>query len=82
MNVNPDDPSAGISPNPSVAAARSDRDSDRLLRSLLGNGRTQLSADAARRVRDASCPRDADLDRAERELVIVQRGYVPPAAND
>lgn len=51
--------------------------SERGLRGLVGGGSSQVSPAAALRARDAARPRDVDLARAERELVIVRRYWTP-----
>jgi hypothetical protein len=50
---------------------------ERGLRGLVGGGSSQVSVTAALRARDAARPRDTDLSRAETDLVIVRRGWVP-----
>jgi hypothetical protein len=55
-----------------------DADTEQALRGIVGAGPTQVPVHAAMRARDASRPRPEDLARAERELPIVRRGYVPP----
>lgn len=54
-----------------------DRETERGLRGLVGSGTSQVSLSAAMRARDAARPGDADLAAAERDLVIVRRGWVP-----
>lgn len=61
---------------------RSDDDADdheleRGLRGLIGMGASQVSLSAALRARDAARPTDEDMARAEAELEIVRRGWVP-----
>lgn len=53
---------------------------ERGLRGLVGSGASQLRPTAAMRARDAARPTDEDLARAERDLVIVRRHWVPPEA--
>jgi hypothetical protein len=57
---------------------RAEADAERALHGLVGAGPTQVPVRAAMRARDASRPRQDDLDRAERTLPIVRRGYVAP----
>lgn len=54
-----------------------DRDAERGLRGLVGAGSTQVSVSAAMRARDAARPTAEDLARAEEELAIVRRHWVP-----
>jgi hypothetical protein len=54
-----------------------DQQTERGLRGLVGGGSSQVSVAAAMRARDAARPTDADLEAAERDLVIVRRGWVP-----
>jgi hypothetical protein len=54
-----------------------DRETERGLRGLVGSGASQVSLSAALRARDAGRPDDADIAAAERDLVIVRRGWVP-----
>jgi hypothetical protein len=54
-----------------------DQHTERGLRGLVGGGSSQVSVGAAMRARDAARPTDADLAAAERDLVIVRRGWVP-----
>ncbi|MBB5869852.1 hypothetical protein F4553_003231 [Allocatelliglobosispora scoriae] len=54
-----------------------ERDAERGLRGLVGAGSTQVSVSAAMRARDAARPTAEDLARAEEELVIVRRHWVP-----
>jgi hypothetical protein len=58
-------------------AAPGDREAERGLRGLVGSGSSQVSVSAACRARDAARPTDEDLARAERELTIVRRNWVP-----
>ena len=60
-------------------AARAESASERLLRSLVSTRPTQLTPTAAMRAREVAAPTAADLARAEAELTIVRRNYVPPA---
>jgi hypothetical protein len=50
---------------------------ERGLRGLVGGGSSQISPTAALRARDAARPRPEDLARAEAELTIVRRHWVP-----
>jgi hypothetical protein len=50
---------------------------ERGLRGLVGGGSSQVSVAAAMRARDAARPSDAEVAAAERDLVIVRRGWVP-----
>ncbi len=50
---------------------------ERGLRGLVGGGSSQVSPTAALRARDAARPRPEDLTRAEEELTIVRRHWVP-----
>ncbi|GAA2376941.1 hypothetical protein Cme02nite_21370 [Catellatospora methionotrophica] len=54
-----------------------DHDLERGLRGLIGPGASQISLSAALRARDAARPTAEDLARAEAELDIVRRGWVP-----
>lgn len=54
-----------------------DQQTERGLRGLVGGGSSQVSVGAALRARDAARPTDDDLAAAERDLVIVRRGWVP-----
>jgi hypothetical protein len=54
-----------------------DRDTERGLRGLLGSGSSQVSVSAAARARDAARPTDEDVRRAEQDLTIVRRRWVP-----
>ena len=53
------------------------RESDKVLRGLVGPGPSMLPLDAAMRARDASRPTAEDLAEAEETLVVVRRRYVP-----
>jgi len=50
---------------------------ERGLRGLVGGGSSQVKPTAALRARDAARPRPDDLARAEEELTIVRRHWVP-----
>lgn len=50
---------------------------ERGLRGLVGSGASQVRVTAAMRARDAARPTEEDLAAAERDLVIVRRGWVP-----
>jgi hypothetical protein len=50
---------------------------ERGLRGLVGGGASQVSTAAAMRARDATRPRPEDLERAETQLAIVRRYWVP-----
>lgn len=54
-----------------------DSDLERGLRGLIGPGASQVSVLAAMRARDAARVTDEDLERAERELEIIRRGWQP-----
>lgn len=73
------DPEDLIAPVPEVVdePPANDRDTERGLRGLVGSGSSQVSVSAAARARDAARPTDEDLGRAERELTIVRRKWVP-----
>ena len=58
-------------------AVHDDPHTERGLRGLVGGGSSQVSVTAALRARDAARPSEADLARAEAELAIVRRGWVP-----
>jgi hypothetical protein len=65
---------------PETAAEPSEPDPspvERGLRGLVGGGSSQVSPAAALRARDAARPREEDLARAERDLVIVRRHWSP-----
>jgi hypothetical protein len=65
-------------PDPAVEIHQpDDPHTERGLRGLVGGGSSQVSVTAALRARDAARPDEADLARAEEELVIVRRGWVP-----
>jgi hypothetical protein len=79
---------AGGAPTADFAAAFSAPDpvdpdeeaaSERGLRGLVGGGSSQVNVRAALRARDATRPRAADLAAAESNLVIIRRGWTPPA---
>ena len=50
---------------------------ERGLRGLIGGGSSQVKPTAALRARDAARPRESDLARAEAELTIVRRNWMP-----
>jgi hypothetical protein len=50
---------------------------ERGLRGLVGGGSSQVSTSAALRARDAARVRPEDLERAERELLVVRRHWTP-----
>jgi hypothetical protein len=52
---------------------------ERGLRGLVGGGSSQVSVGAALRARDATRPGPAELAAAETNLVIIRRGWTPPA---
>lgn len=52
---------------------------ERGLRGLVGGGASQVNVRAALRARDATRPSAEDLTAAERNLVIIRRGWTPPA---
>lgn len=54
-----------------------DTAAERGLRGLIGGGSSQVKPVAAMRARDAARPREADLARAEAELVVVRRNWTP-----
>jgi hypothetical protein len=54
-----------------------EREAERGLRGLVGSGASQVSLSAAMRARDAARPDEDELAAAERDLVIVRRGWVP-----
>ena len=54
-----------------------ERETERGLRGLVGSDSSQVGLAAAMRARDAARPDEADLAAAERDLVIVRRGWVP-----
>jgi hypothetical protein len=56
-----------------------DREVERGLRGLVGGGSSQVSVAAALRARDATRPTGQDLATAESDLVIIRRGWTPPA---
>lgn len=53
---------------------------ERILRDIVGAGRSQLGVNGALRARDVNRPTDEDLLEAEREVVIVRRNWTPPAS--
>jgi hypothetical protein len=53
-------------------------DAERGLRGIVGAGPSQVGVPGAMRARDAARPTAEDLARAERDLAIVRRHYVPP----
>ncbi len=61
----------------SATEQQTDQQTERGLRGLVGGGSSQVSVAAALRARDAARPTEADLAAAERDLVIVRRGWVP-----
>jgi hypothetical protein len=56
-----------------------DKETERGLRGLVGGGSSQVNVTAALRARDATRPTDADLAAAENGLMIIRRGWTPPA---
>lgn len=52
---------------------------ERALRGLVGAGPTQLSTMRAARARDVARPSAEELTAAAASLVVVRRGYRPPA---
>jgi hypothetical protein len=56
-----------------------ERDTERGLRGLVGGGASQVSVAAALRARDATRPTEDDVANAEANLMIIRRGWVPPA---
>jgi len=66
-----------VVPPPAPAPTVEDREAERGLRGLVGAGTSQVSAAAAMRARDAARPTDDGLAAAERDLVIIRRGWVP-----
>ena len=54
-----------------------DREAERGLRGLVGSGSSQVSVSAACRARDAARPTDEDIARAQEQLTIVRRNWVP-----
>jgi hypothetical protein len=54
-----------------------EREAERGLRGLVGSGASQVGLSAAMRARDAARPNEDELAAAERDLVIVRRGWVP-----
>lgn len=65
--------------SPRRRGTRADAAGERLLRSLVSTRPTQLSPAAAMRAREVGAPTPEDIARAEAEVVIVRRNYVPPA---
>jgi hypothetical protein len=74
--VDPEDQTTATQEEPAEPPA-TDRDTERGLRGLLGSGSSQVSVSAAARARDAARPTEEDLRRAEGELTIVRRRWVP-----
>jgi hypothetical protein len=62
---------------PHLVGAPAETHSERGLRGLVGGGSSQVGVSAALRARDAARPTDDDLARADTDLVIVRRGWVP-----
>jgi hypothetical protein len=62
---------------PAIDDSATEQQTERGLRGLVGGGSSQVSVAAALRARDAARPTEADLAAAERDLVIVRRGWVP-----
>jgi hypothetical protein len=58
---------------------RADAASERLLRALVSTRPTQLPPTVAMRAREVGAPTPEDMARAEQEVVIIRRNYVPPA---
>jgi hypothetical protein len=73
----PDEEQAAGNGYERAAGNGDERESERGLRGLVGSGSSQVSLAAALRARDAARPDEADLADAERDLVIVRRGWVP-----
>lgn len=57
-----------------------DEAGERSLRALVTSRTTQVPPTTALRAREVELPTEEDLARAEAELVIVRRNYVPPTA--
>jgi hypothetical protein len=64
---------------PEAEPSVEDRETERGLRGLVGGGSSQVDVTAALRARDATRPTDADLAAAESDLMIIRRGWTPPA---
>jgi hypothetical protein len=62
---------------PGEAADSDSTQAERGLRGLVGSGSSQVPPSAALRARDAARPSAADLDRANVELTLVRRHWVP-----
>jgi hypothetical protein len=67
------------SPEPEPEPAPEDRETERGLRGLVGGGSSQVRVTAALRARDATRPSPEDLADAGTNLVIIRRGWIPPA---
>jgi hypothetical protein len=76
--VQSDAPTGSTRPQPDQHPAKRDRDAERGLRGLVSAGPTQVQTGAALRARDASRPTEEDVRRAEQDVVVVRRHYVPP----
>ncbi|MGH3730282.1 MAG: hypothetical protein ACRDTU_16250 [Micromonosporaceae bacterium] len=63
--------------DPEDEAPAVEREPERGLRGLVGSGTSQVGVSSATRARDAARPTPADLARAEQDLVIVRRNWVP-----
>lgn len=61
-----------------AAPARGRTDSDRQWRELTGDTPSQVGPSGALRARDVARPSESDLAEAERDVVIVRRGWKPP----
>ncbi len=64
-------------PAGSGSGGNGDRETERGLRGLVGSGSSQVGVWAAARARDAARPSDEELRRADEELAIVRRNWVP-----
>jgi hypothetical protein len=62
------------------APQHEERDTERGLRGLIGGGSSQVRVPAALRARDATRPSAAHVAAAEAGLMIVRRGWTPPAS--
>jgi hypothetical protein len=66
--------------DPEAEPVLEDKETERGLRGLVGGGSSQVGVTAAMRARDATRPTDEELAAAETNLMIIRRGWTPPAS--
>jgi hypothetical protein len=70
-----------VAPGTAVTEVEDELAGERGLRGLIGGGSSQVSVGAALRARDATRPTPADVAAAEANLIIIRRGWTPPAGS-